>query len=142
MFQKDVVKEWELKHKVSVKFSDDFEFICIEGTKHNVANCQRTFLKQLDGCANKLLRSVILLVLNTSEKITFFMGAIGMNNSCLVVPHFRSPMKLCDEAEQNLDESKDNCFSVKLPSGVTCEVKMEDITCLEHDAIVNPAMVI
>jgi len=48
-------------------------------------------------------------------------------------------MKLCDEAEQNLDESKDNCFSVKLPSGVTCEVKMEDITCLEHDAIVNPA---
>jgi len=49
MFQKDVVKEWELKHKVSVKFSDDFEFICIEGTKHNVANCQRTFLKQLDG---------------------------------------------------------------------------------------------
>ncbi|XP_067934852.1 protein mono-ADP-ribosyltransferase PARP14-like isoform X2 [Watersipora subatra] len=135
-YRRTSIEDLERQHSVQIAASDGQTSITVHGTRDDIARCL-TALTKLHNAVCKDVhiidnQAMVRHVASENE----FLENVGMKTSCLVVEHREEQTALNvsnDVAENGLR------YSVKLPSGTTCEVRRDDITVLGGDAIVNAA---
>lgn len=109
----------------------------IMGTRESILLCERRLKQEHDSiCRDKYVVEDPAMVQHINKDQDLLETA-GLKTDCLVLPHEEEV--IVEHATTEPGSGFGNRYSVTLPSGTICEVRRDDITTMECDAIVNAA---
>ena len=131
-FRSKRISDLQSDHGVRILISGKSEGFEITGSRDNIMNCKRALMEEHDSICRAIhVVSSPAIIQHINEESGFLMAS-GLKAGCLVV-HY-SEANISTESPQDRDQHQS-----QLKNGSICQVRMDDITTVRADAIVNPS---